>query len=50
VKRLNRPAAVRNEVLECVQPTYPQGLRFRRNPAAYLQQLEEEFLTSSLPV
>jgi hypothetical protein len=23
VKRLNRPAAVRNEVLECVQPTCP---------------------------
>lgn len=27
-----------------------QGLRFRRDPVAYLKRLEEEFLTSSLPV
>lgn len=27
-----------------------QGLRFRRDPAAYLKRLEEQFLTSSLPV
>jgi hypothetical protein len=30
--------------------TRAQGLRFRRDPKAYLKHLEEQFLTSSLPV
>ena len=41
------------EVRQSVQArfaTRAQGLRFRRDPDAYLRALEQQFLTSGLPV